>query len=202
VRFIVVYEGSIILLDTNVLTKLVESLDCKLSSCEYLITGKLFCNCSLDVSIIIPKEALKELRRCKEEVEFCLLTYEKLVAIGGKRIKHRVLLVSYKELSKRLRMKLKIVYSLKDYEEALKDVRDVVDKSLINVSLIKANNCRRVRSGVVVLLTMDRKLREKLHDLISKIQLINHILIPNISLNTLDKCLDTECFIRCVLQGV
>jgi hypothetical protein len=150
VRFIVVYEGSTILLDTNVLTKLIESLDCKLSSCEYLITGKLFCNCSLDVSIIIPKEVLKELRRCREEVEFCLLTYEKLVAIGGKRIKHRVSLVSYKELSKRLRVKLKIVYSLKDYEETLRDVGDVVDKSLINVSLIKANNCRRVRSGVVV----------------------------------------------------
>jgi ACT domain-containing protein len=99
-------------------------------------------------------------------------------------------------------VKLKIVYSLKDYEEALRDVGDVVDKSLINVSLIKANNCRKVKSGVVILLTMDRKLREKLHDLISKIQLINHILIPNISLNTLDKCLDTECFIRCVLQGM
>jgi hypothetical protein len=211
------YKGRFaIVLDTNILIKIMEDLSCELNSCSHLITEKLFCGCRLNADIIIPKESIEEMEsflrrieKCgdeeiekfREELESCLLLYVKQATLGGRRIKHRVSLRSLKDSSEELKRKLRKTISLREYGEALREVVDKVDKSLINISLVKASEYKKINDGRLILLTTDRKLRKKVHDLASKTSLIDNIVIPDISCNTLSECFSTNCPVECILKA-
>jgi hypothetical protein len=193
------YKGRpTIVLDTNILTRLMEELRCESNTCKDLITSKIFCGCRLNVDVIIPKESLKEMKKC---LRTCLQLYVKQVALGGRRIKHGIYLRSLKDSSKELRRNLRNTLPYREYKEASREVADKADKSLINISLVKAYDFKKKKGSILVLLTMDKKLREKVHDLASKVNLINYIVIPDISQNTLNECFTANCPIECVLKA-
>jgi len=208
VKYIVMFKKKYTILpDTNILARLVKRLDCESNLCEQLITKKLFCDCSLNADVIIPRETLKEMEKmkmCKERVEFCLLKYEKLTIIGGRRVKHKVSLVSYERSMDELKRKLKRDQFLKhfknDCKKALEGIRDKVDKSLISITLVMASNYKSAGNSIVVLLTMDKGLFSTIRTLVSKAKLTSHAIIPDLSSNTLNKCMNADCLIKCILK--
>jgi hypothetical protein len=203
--------GYSIILDTNVLVRLVEDLDCEQNLCENLITKRLFCNCSLNANIIIPKGLLDEIdslvddEECRDAIKICLQSYVKLAVVGGRRVKHEISLRANRNLAhepKRHQRHHTFRYILKDYEEALRKVGDEVDKTLIGLALLMADDHKnKIRGCRTILLSMDNILCEEVHALASKAQLTSHLEIPRLSSDTLGKCLDVDCPIKCILGG-
>ncbi len=210
------YKGELsVILDTNVLIRLMESLNCKIESFIRVIEEKIFCKCSLKVDVIISEESFEEIEsfltrsggcedeEVREKLKSNLLRYMRLIRFGGKQTKHKGVHLTSLEKS---RKKLKGRLGKKLYEEcdrALKDVEDDVDESLIINSLVKAHEYSRRRSksaGLVVLLTTDRKLRKKVASVASMIGLRNHIISPNPK--DVDECLSVDCYMGCILERI
>jgi len=231
VKFIVMYEARYsILLDTNVLVRLVEDLDCEQNLCENLITRRLLCNCNLDANIIVPKGLLKEVerlikgrgkskkrvRKCKEAIEFCLLRYARRVAVGDRYVEHKVSLQSYNNSRNELEESPIFEFIQEDYETILREVGDRVDQTLINITLLQASDYERTRDGKVVLLSMDRVLCERVHVLASRAQLTDYLVVPclwmveqtspcidaNYFMDCIKRCLNADCFVGCLLGGL
>jgi hypothetical protein len=180
-----------------------------------VIEEKIFCKCSLKVDVIISKESFEEIEsflkrkgRCEDEevrekLESSLMHYMRLIRFGGKRTKHKGVYLTSLEKS---RGKLKGKLGEKLYEECervLKNVKDRVDESLIINSLVKAHEYSRRRSksaGLVVLLTTDGELSEKVASVASTIGLRNHITSPNPK--DIDECLSVDCYMGCILERI
>ena len=208
------YKGELcVILDTNVLIKLMGSLNCKIESFIRVIEEKIFRKCSLKADVVVLKESFKEIEsflkrtgeckheRIREKLEFDLVHYMRLIKLGGKQTKHkRVYLKSLEKSSKELEGKLgKELYE--EYERALEDVKDYVDRSLIFNSLVKAYEYSRSKSaGLVVSLTTDRKLGEKVASVASMTCLLNHITSPN--LDDINECLSVDCYMECILRRI
>jgi hypothetical protein len=178
-----------------------------------VIEEKIFCKCSLKVDVVVLEESFEEIesflkrtRKCEDEeirekLEFSLVHYMRLIKLGGKQTKHkRVYLKSLEKSSEELKGKLgKKLYE--ECERALKNVKDYVDRSLIINSLVKAHEYSRSKSaGLVVLLTTDRKLREKVASVAYMTCLLNHITSPN--LDDIDECLSVDCYMECILKRI
>jgi hypothetical protein len=222
-----------ILLDTNVLVRLVEDLDCEQNLCENLITRRLLCDCNLNATIIVPKDILKEVnkevnrligrkgkskkrvRKCKEAIKFCLVGYVRPVAVGGRYVIHEVSLQSYENSASELEKHPVFKHIREDYGTILGKVKDRVDKTLINTTVLQASEYKKAGNGRVVLLSMDRVLCEKVHVLASKAQLTNYLVIPclwmleqtspcidaNYFMDCIRRCLNADCFMECLLGG-
>ena len=206
-----------ILLDTNVLVRLVEDLDCEQNLCENLITKRLLCNCNLNANIIVPRELLKEVdkevnrlirrkekskrrvRKCRGAIEFCLLGYVKSVVVGGRYVIHKVSLQSYGNSTSELVKHPVFKHVREDYGTILGEVGDRVDQTLINTTILQASKYKKAGDGRVVLLSMDRVLCEKVHVLASKAQLTNYLVIPCLwMLEQTSPCIDANYFMDCI----
>ncbi len=225
-----------ILLDTNVLVRLMVDLDCEQNLCENLITRRLLCDCNLNANIIAPEDILKEVnkevnrligrkgkyrkrvRKCREAIEFCLLSYVRPVAVGGRYARHKVSLQSHTNSMNKLENSPIFKFIQEDYKDILGEVRDRVDQTLINITILQASKYKKAGDGRVVLLSMDRVLCEKVHVLASKAQLTDYLVVPclwmlkqtsptspcidaNYFMDCIRRCLNTNCFMECLLGG-
>jgi hypothetical protein len=192
-----------------------ESLNCKIESFIRVIEEKIFCKCSLKVDVIISEESFEEIEsflkrkgKCEDEeirekLRSDLLRYVRLIRFGGKRTKHKgVYLTSLEESREKLKGRLgKELYE--ECDRVLKNVKDRVDESLIINSLVKAHEYsgRRSKSaGLVVLLTTDGELSEKVASVASMIGLRNHIISPNPQ--DINECLSVDCYMGCILERI
>jgi nitrogen regulatory protein PII len=216
-----------ILLDTNVLVRLIEDLDCGRNLCKDLINlikRRLLCNCNLNASIIVPKGLLKEVNHlikgkekseCRKVIKFCLLKYASLAAVGGRR-KHKIFLQSYENSRSELEDHPVFMHIQENYEITLGKVGDQVDRTLINIAILQASKYKKAGDGKVVLLSMDRVLCEKVHVLASRAQLTDYLVVPclwmveqtspcidaNYFMECIRRCLNSDCFVRCLLGGL
>jgi predicted nucleic acid-binding protein len=197
-----------ILLDTNVLVRLVEDLDCEQNLCENLITKRLLCNCNLNANIIIPKGLLNEIdslvddEECRNAIKVCLQSSVKQVVVGGRRVKHEISLRTDRDLANELERRHSFIHIQKDYRKTLRKVRDEVDKALISLALLIADDHKnKIQGCKTIFLSMDNILCERMYALASKAQLTDHLAIPRLSSDTLGKCSDADCLIKCILGG-
>jgi predicted nucleic acid-binding protein len=195
-----------ILLDTNVLVRLLKDLDCEQNPCEDLITKRLLCNCNLNANIIIPKGLLNEIdflvddEECRNAIKVCLWSYSKEAVVGGRRVKHEISLRTDRGLANELRRRRSFIQIQEDYRKALRGVRDEVDKALISLALLIADDHKnKIQGCKTILLSMDNTLLERVHALASKAQLTDHLEIPNLSSNILGECSNADCPIKCIL---
>jgi len=208
------YKGGLsVILDTNILIRLMESLNCEIRSFIRVIEERISCKCSLRVDVVIVEESFEEIesylkrtKKCEEEsirekLEHDLMHYRRLIRFGGRQTKHKIVhLKSLEGSSEELKIKL----GKKLYEKckrALKNIEDDVDRSLIIASLVKAHEYSKSRSGgLVVLLTTDSELSERVASVASKIGLLNYIASPG--LNDINKCLSVDCHVKCILERI
>jgi len=128
-----------ILLDTNVLVRLLKDLDCEQNTCEDLIRKRLLCNCNLNANIIIPRGLLNEIdflvddEECRNAIKVCLQSRPKEAVVGGRRVKHEISLRTDRDLANELRRRQSFRQIQGDYRKALGEVRDEVDKALISL---------------------------------------------------------------------
>jgi len=210
------YKGGLsVILDTNVLIRLMENLNCKIESFIRVIEEKIFCKCSLKVDVIISKESFEEIEsslkrkgKCEDEeigkkLESSLIRYIRLIRLGGRRAKHKMVYLASLEKSRR-KLKGKLGKKLyKECERVLKNVKDRVDESLIINSLVKAHEYSRSKSaGLVVLLTTDGELSEKVTSVASMTGLLNHITSPNLKDKDINECLSVDCYMECILKRI
>jgi hypothetical protein len=190
-----------------------ENLNCEIELFIRIIEEKIFCKCNLKVDVVIVEGSFEEIElflkrsgKCKdkeirEKLKSNILHYMRLLTLGGKQTKHkRVYLI--KSLVRSSIVKLKRKLGKKLYEEcerALGDVGDDVDRSLIINSLIKAREYSKSKSGgLLILLTTDEKLSEKVISVASRSGLLTHITLP--SLGDINKCLSVDCYMKCILE--
>ena len=197
-----------ILLDTNVLVRLLKDLDCEQNTCEDLIRKRLLCNCNLNANIIIPRGLLNEIdflvddEECRNAIKACLQSRLKEAVVGGRRVKHEISLRTDRNLANEPRRRQSFRQIQGDYRKVLGEVGDEVDKALISLALLIADDHKnKIQDCKTILLSMDSTLRERVYTLALKAQLTGHLEIPSLSSNILGECSNADCPIKCILGG-